>query len=234
MAVSARVERDDLCRVGQARQLELRRKVGLVLSAYSAAGMPPTPPGATSSQLGSSPPSMKGVAGEAVGKRAGRSQPAHSNSGSNTAIVRVIRGKIVTGVVFAPMPQQRVEGVGARAGQRAGKSREELCHGIHALHGGGGQSVESTSLHGLPSQSVESTSLHGLPSQGIRVASEHVTTTALTAISHAKAAAEAGAADPTIMVHSCSHPVSHVLSTSSTACAIASAPRSLVCTPSLP
>ena len=196
--------------------------------------MPPTPPGATSSQLGSSPPSMKGVAGEAVGKRAGRSQPAHSNSGSNTAIVRVIRGKIVTGVVFAPMPQQRVEGVGARAGQRAGKSREELCHGIHALHGGGGQSVESTSLHGLPSQSVESTSLHGLPSQGIRVASEHVTTTALTAISHAKAAAEAGAADPTIMVHSCSHPVSHVLSTSSTACAIASAPRSLVCTPSLP
>ena len=221
MAVSARVERDDLCRVGQARQLELRRKVGLVLSAYSAAGMPPTPPGATSSQLGSSRPSMKGVAGEAVGKRAGRSQPAHSNSGSNTAIVRVIRGKIVTGVVFAPMPQQRVEGVGARAGQRAGKSREELCHGIHALHGGGGQSVESTSLHGLPSQ-------------GIRVASEHVTTTALTAISHAKAAAEAGAADPTIMVHSCSHPVSHVLSTSSTACAIASAPRSLVCTPSLP
>ena len=136
MAVSARVERDDLCRVGQARQLELRRKVGLVLSAYSAAGMPPTPPGATSSQLGSSRPSMKGVAGEAVGKRAGRSQPAHSNSGSNTAIVRVIRGKIVT-VVFAPMPQQRVEGVGARAGQRAGKSREELCHGIHALHGGG-------------------------------------------------------------------------------------------------
>ena len=196
--------------------------------------MPPTPPGATSSQLGSSRPSMKGVAGEAVGKRAGRSQPAHSNSGSNTAIVRVIRGKIVTGGVFAPMPQQRVEGVGARAGQRAGKSREELCHGIHALHGGGGQSVESTSLHGLPSQSVESTSLHGLPSQGIRVASEHVTTTALTAISHAKAAAEAGAADPTIMVHSCSHPVSHVLSTSSTACAIASAPRSLVCTPSLP
>ena len=164
---------------------------------------------------------MKGVAGEAVGKRAGRSQPAHSNSGSNTAIVRVIGVKIVTGVVFAPMPQQRVEGVGARAGQRAGKSREELCHGIHALHGGGGQSVESTSLHGLPSQ-------------GIRVASEHVTTTALTAISHAKAAAEAGAADPTIMVHSCSHPVSHVLSTSSTACAIASAPRSLVCTPSLP